>query len=390
MTFVSVPAVDLVVRARRVFDGALGLDGPAAVGVAGDRIAAVSAGDGSDGFPQDVPVLDLGDVLLLPGLIDLHAHPDLRPEGAGSKYGSDPDVEFLRRGATTLLSQGDAGADDWPTYVEGTIGRARTRIRMALNLGRRGEQMAGPALERRDVNVEAAALAAAADPSLIWGIAVNTSRAVTGENDPRRVLRQAIAASELAGGIPLLFGSRREADVPLDEQLALLRPGDVVTYCYSGTPENILDDGTGRVRASVRAARERGVLFDVGHGMMSFDFAIAEAALADGFPPDSISTDQYRRHVGSQPPHDLPRTVSKLIAAGMPEGDAFDAATTRPAAILGLDGEIGSLAPGACADLVALRWAADAAPLVDTEGRSRPGGCWEPIFVMRGGEVVPL
>lgn len=378
--------VDLLVRSSRLFDAALGLDGPGAVAVTGDRIVAA-------GPNVDVPagrVVDLGDAVLLPGLVDLHGHPDRRPPGQGSKYGVDPDVEFLPRGVTTVLSQGDAGADDWVGYVAQTIAPSRTRIRMALNLGRRGEVMPGPALEAADIKVElcAAVVSSGATAGLIWGIAVNSSRAVTGANDPQRVLRQALAASEWAGGAPLLFGSRREADVSLDEQLALLRPGDIVTYCYSGTPENILDDATGRVRTSVREAQARGVLFDIGHGMASFDFRIAEAALADGFPPDTISTDQYRRHVGSQPQHDLPRTISKLIAAGMPERDAFAAATTRPAAVLGLAGEIGTLAPGACADLVALRLNPDALPHVDTEGATRPGGCWEPVFVVRGGEVV--
>ena len=87
------------------------------------------------------------------------------------------------------------------------------------------------------------ARAIARDSGRIWGIAVNTSRAVTGDNDPREVLALALEAAE-AVDVPLLFGSRREADVPLDEQLALLRPGDIVTYCFSGTPENLLDDAT--------------------------------------------------------------------------------------------------------------------------------------------------
>ena len=135
-------------------------------------------------------------------------------------------------------------------------------------------------------------------------------------------------------------------------------------------------------------ARRRGVLFDIGHGMASFVFRIAEAAIADGFLPDTISTDQYRRHVGSTPQHDLPRTISKLIASGMPELDAFDAATRRPAEILGMAGEIGSLRPGSAADLCALRWNPHASPLVDTDGESRPGGCWEPVFVVLHGAIV--
>jgi dihydroorotase len=378
------PTVDRLVRAARVVSPDVGLDGPGAVAIRAGRI--VASGAEAAGLDEGTArVVDLGDVVLLPGLVDLHAHPDRRPDG--SRYGVDPDAEFLARGVTTLLSQGDAGADDWAAWADATLRPSKTRMLMALNLGRRGEAMPGPALEAADVDVAACVATVVANRDRIWGIAVNTSRPVTGANDPRRVLAQAIDAAERAG-VPLLFGSRREPDVSLDEQVALLRAGDVVTYCYSGTPENILVDGTSRVRDSVRAARARGVLFDIGHGMASLDFRIAEAALADGFPPDTISTDQYRRHVGSTPQHDLPRTISKLMAVGMPASDAIAAATSTPAAVLGLTGEIGTLAPGASADLCALRWNPSAAALVDTEGGSRPGGCWEPVFVVRAGEIV--
>jgi dihydroorotase len=352
------------------------------VAIRGDRI--VASGPHVSGVATDI--VDLGDAVLLPGLVDLHGHPDRR--ATGSRYGVDPDREFLPRGVTTVLSQGDAGANDWDEYVEATVRPSRSRIRMALNLSARGETSQGPGLEDpADVDAAACARVAVLDPTRIWGIAVNTALAVTGRNDPRPVLDQAVLAAELAG-VPLLFGSRRETDVPLDEQLGRLRPGDIVTYCFSGTPENVIDDRTGRVRESVRETRRRGILFDIGHGMASFDFRTAEAAIADGFLPDTISTDQYRRHVGSVPQHDLPRTISKLIAAGMPELDAFRAATSRPAEVLGLAGQIGSLRPGSGADLCGLRWNPDAAPLVDTKGQTRPGGCWEPVFVVRGGSIV--
>jgi predicted amidohydrolase len=122
--------------------------------------------------------------------------------------------------------------------------------------------------------------------------------------------------------------------------------------------------------------------------MTSFDFGVAEAAIADRFLPDTISSDFYRRHQGSSPPHDLPRTVSKLIAAGMPERDALAAATARSAEILDLAGEVGTLAAGACADLAVLRWNPDAVPLADAAGNVRSGGCWEPVLTVRAGELV--
>ncbi len=376
-------AADLLVTASRVLSADLGLDGPGAVAVRDGRVLA--AGPDVAGSHAARRTVELGDAVLLPGLVDLHAHPDRRADG--SRYGVDPDVHLLRRGTTTVLSQGDAGSTDLNAYKAATIGTSRTRILLAINLSRFGEQGDQPSLQdMRALDVDRIVRAAARDSGRLWGIAVNTSRAVTGANDPRAILERAIEASVAADG-PLLFGSRREADVPLDEQLGMLREGDVVTYCFSGAPENLLDDATGQVRDSVRAARDRGVIFDVGHGRMSFDWRIAEACIAQGFPPDTISTDLWRAHLGEDPIHDLPRTLSKLIAAGMPEVDAFRAATWRPAQVMRVTPEIGSLATGALGDLCGLRWNPDGR-LADTQGATRDGGCWEPVFVAHGGEVV--
>jgi dihydroorotase len=240
--------------------------------------------------------------------------------------------------------------------------------------------------------VDAAACAAAVRAAdwrmkrAIWGIAVNVSRHTCGRTDPKAVLAQGLAAAGETD-LPILFGSRRDDDWSMAEQLALLRPGDVVTYCFNDQPEGLLTDG--RVRDEVWAARERGVLFDVGHGMGSFSFAVAERAIAEGFLPDTISTDRYWRHLALSPRHDLPRTLSKLLAIGMTEQDAFERVTARPAAILGLAGEVGTLAPGACADLAALVWNPAAPPLRDTSGAERPGGAWEPALTVRGGVFIP-
>ena len=211
------------------------------------------------------------------------------------------------------------------------------------------------------------------------------SQATCGRTDPRAVMAAGLRAAEETG-LPLLFGPRRAADWALADQLPRLRPGDVVTYCFTDCAEGLLDGD--RVRDAVWAARERGIRFDVGHGMGSFDFRVAERAIAEGFLPDAISTDRYQRHLALSPRHDLPRTLSKLLAAGMTEPDVFLRVTTRPAAILGLAGEIGTLAPGACADLAALEWNPAAPPLRDTAGAERPGGVWEPVLTVRAGRVI--
>ena len=369
---------DLLIRAGRMFCAASRFDGPGAVGICGDRIVAA----GSDVTGSARETLDFPDDLLLPGLVDMHAHPALR----GSRYGVDPDVEFLPRGVTTVMSQGDAGALNWSDYQREVVRGRRTRVVMALSLSKYGESQEERCfVSLDDADVDACAATASEAGVDIWGIAFNTGLPTIGDLGPRDIMERGLAAAE-ACGRPILYGARWEEDWPLAKQLELLRAGDVVTYCLNSFTESLVADG--QVVPAVWQARERGVLFDAGHGMRSFSFPVAEAMIAEGFLPDTVSTDQYNKHVGSDPQHDLPRTISKLMAAGMEEADAFERATARPAELLGLGGEVGTLAVGACADVSVLRWNEQAAPLVDVNREGRPGGCWEPVQTIRAGKPV--
>jgi len=371
-------AFDLLIHAGRLVCTHSGVDGPGAVAVRSGRI--VAAGPSVTGPSQQT--LSFPDALLLPGLIDLHAH----PAKSGSKYGVDPDVEFLPRGVTTVLSQGDAGADNWPAYHRETIHGCSTRVKLAINLSRHGEPPGGPCFRAPDViDIDSCARTIADGGDSIWGIAVNLSRASCAI-DPRFVLNSGLEVAAQTGK-PLLFGLREPTEWPIREQLELLRPGDVVTYLYRDCEWSMVATD-GRVRPEVRAARERGILFDGCHGLSSFAFPIAEAMLADGFYPDTISTDQYSAHIGSDPPHSLPLMMSKLIAAGMPEPEVFARVGPRPAAILGLTNESGALTPGTCADLTVLAKKVASAPLLDCRGSTRTGPLWEPVCVIRAGTVI--
>lgn len=372
------PTYDLLIRAGRVVCPATGFDGPGTVAVRGDRIVAVGpdvAGDGRQ-------TIDDPAAILLPGLIDLHAH----PAKSGSRFGVDPDRHQLLRGTTTTLSQGDAGADGFESYLHDTIKSSQTQVLSAINLSVRGE--AGP--ESCFAKLEWADVAACVNAvkkyrSHIWGIAVNTSHHACGSTDPREVFRRGLAATE-ATGLPLLYGMRRPEDWPLEEQLCQLRPGDVVTYCYRRTPHCIVHEG--RMLDAVLHTRGRGVLFDIGHGTNSFDFVTAETALHLGFPPDTISTDLQRDHIGQTQTHDLPLMMSKLHAAGMPELEVFRAVTSRPAEILGLEHEIGTLAVGSRADFVLLHRQEASEPLADSHGNTRPGKHWTAVATIRGGLMI--
>ena len=384
MTVRSNIPYDLVIHAGRVLCPATGLDGPGAVAVRGERIAAVMDAAESSALPRAAArqTLSFPDGILLPGLVDAHAHPAL----SGSKYGIEPDVHILPYGSTTLLSQGDAGARNWQRYKEETIGGSRTRILMALNLSATGESNEeGCFADLDDADVDACVETVAQEPEHIWGIALNVGPTNCGANDPREIMSRSLAAAERTGK-PLLIGQRRHDDWSLEEQFDLLRPGDVVTYCFHARGGNPVADG--RVRDCVWAARERGVLFDLGHGMDSFNFEVAMTAIGEGFLPDTVSSDVYVRHVDSEPRHHLPLVMSKLRAAGMQEADIWPRVTSRPAALLGLEHEIGALTPGMCADLAVLRWHDAPQTLRDAAGNVRQGGVWEPVLTVLGGELV--
>ena len=370
---------DLIITAGRVFCADTGLDGPGGIAVKEGRIVA----SGVDVVGEAFEKLDFPDAILLPGLVDLHTH----PAPAAWRYGIDADTEMLPRGSTTVLSQGDAGAATWPEYRDTIIHGSRTRIRLAISAAVQGEREdRGPFIHLEEVDVEACVAAIEEGGDLIWGIAANLTTRACGETDPREVMRRMLEAAERTGR-PILYGPRREpSDWPLAEQLELLRPGDVLTYCFHSDAESIVANG--RVVDSAWRARERGILFDLGFGIGTPDLGVAPDAVRDGFLPDTISSDVFKRHLGWDPPHDLPRTISRMIAIGMPETEALRRATLRPAEVLGLAGEVGTLAPGASADIAVLRRNRDSVPLANVEGEVRSGPWLEPVLTVRAGRIV--
>jgi dihydroorotase len=152
-----------------------------------------------------------------------------------------------------------------------------------------------------------------------------------------------------------------------------MRPGDVVTHCFHGNDGGVLDE-RGAVWPEAFEARERGILFDVGHGAGSFTWRVARAALAQGFPPDTISSDIHaHNHAG--PVHDLPRTLSKLLHLGMPLADVITASTARVGEHLAhvAPAGLGTLGAGAPGDLSLLERQHGRFALVDGEHRLSAG-----------------
>jgi len=373
---------DLILTAGRVFDSSLDLDGPGSVAIQAGSISAVGAKVNGEAEVR----LDFPDGVILPGLVDMHTHP--APEGW--KYGINPDTEILPRGTTTILSQGDSGAGDWAQYREQVIQKSQTQVRLAISPALHGEtgKIGTPTFENlKEIDVDACVSTIKEGRDLIWGVSVNASVNACGTADPKVLVEKTLQIADICN-VPMLYGNRWDPyDWPISDQLDLLRPNDVLTYCFHDGPNGIVENG--KVIDSAWRARERGVLFDIGHGMSSFNFPTAEFAIDDGFMPDTISTDQYVRHVGSAPQHDLPHTLSKLIAAGLSHESAFERVTRRPAAALGMGEQIGTLKVGSVADITVLQWNdRTKIPLQDVDGNKRPGGFYKAALTLREGHPI--
>jgi dihydroorotase len=330
--------MDLILRGGRVIDPARGLDGVHDVGFAGGRIAAVApriaakAGDERNVAGQ----------IVLPGLIDLHAH----VYWGGTSLGVDAEPVGRRSGTTTFIDAGSAGPGNFLGFRRHVIERSTLRILPFLHVSFAGifafskAVMVGESDDMRLLDLSECVRVAREHKDLVVGIKVRVGRSASGGSglDPLRIALE--AAEEL--GLPLMAHvdqpppSRREV-------LDLLRPGDILTHCYRPFP-NALLRGDGAVHEEALRARERGVFFDIGHGAGSFGFRSCRGLLAAGFLPDAISSDVHVLSIDG-PAFDLLTTMSKFLVLGMDLKALVAAVTVGPARAIRRP-TLGTLKPG--------------------------------------------
>jgi dihydroorotase len=175
--------------------------------------------------------------------------------------------------------------------------------------------------------------------------------------------------------------------IDLDEILESLKSGDVMTHVYHARSQGVLEETTGTVRRSVRAAVERGVYFDVGHGAGSFSWRVARAGMAQGLLPSTISSDIHAWNVAG-PVFDLATTASKLLHLGLELPEVLRRVTSTPAAAIGRSDELGTIQSGAAADLTLLRVMDGEFALRDSHGETELARQrLEPVAVVRAGRL---
>ena len=280
---------DLVIRGGRVIDPANGIDGVMDVGMSGGTITAVAAGLAAS---PDTTVVDAVGMIVTPGLVDLHAHVFFGTEPNAYLSNSDtalaPDGFTLRSGVTTVVDLGGAGWRNFEQLKRQVIDRSVTRVLAFLNIV--GSGMKGGPVEQNLADMDARLTAMRAEQYPEHVVGVKLAHYAGPEWDP---VERAVEAGRLAG-IPVAidFGGH-EPPLSLEELLLeRLRPGDVFTHTYAHVRGRIpIVDEDGELRPFVRRARERGIVFDVGHGGGSFLFSQAVPAMRQGFAPRH---DQHR------------------------------------------------------------------------------------------------
>ena len=369
---------DLVIRGGELIDPSQGLRGRHDVGIRWGRIAAVDA---------EIPVeraahsIDAGGKLVLPGLVDMHAH--VYPQA--SALGLPPDELVPYTATTTYVSAGDAGANNFSALKHYVMAQARSRIFAFVNISSIG--LAGfPVGETVNIeyaDVEAAARTVAQNAEVCLGVKVRISKNVVGANGTEP-LKRAIAAAERAGGGARVMCHIGDAPGELGALLDLLRPGDILTHSYSGAGNNTVQNG--KVVPAALEAKKRGVVIDVGHGGGSFDYTIAEPAIAQGLVPDTIGSDIHAVSGNTPGMPYLPWVMSKFLNLGFPLEQVIAMATINPARVIGRVDKLGTLQIGAPADVSILELVDQPVTFVDTRKNTREGRRWlKPIQTVRAG-----
>ena len=369
---------ELVVANGDVLDPSQKLRGKRDIGMRYGQIAAIAASISPD---RSVQRIDVGGRLVTPGLVDLHTH--LCPH-LGLGLPADELVGITC--TTTAVSAGDAGWHTWGVFRHLALPSSRTRLFSFVHIssiGLAGGLAPGEMLNIDYANVDGCAKVVAENPDAVLGVKVRITDSVVGQNG-LEPLRRALRAAEIAGKGMRVMCHIGSAPGSLSDLLDLLRPGDILTHAYSGAGNNTVQNG--QLLAAAKAAKQRGVIIDVGHGGGSFDFTVCEPAMQQGMPPDTISSDIHSVSINTPGYPTLPWVMSKFLALGMPLEEVVARSTVEPAKVIGRVPGLGTLQVGAPADLAVMDVVDGAVEFVDTRNNKRTGQRkLVPYLTIRGG-----
>ncbi len=372
---------DLLLKGGHLIDPANGLDGPSDLALADGKVAAVEA---QIPVEQAARVVDVEGLYVTPGLVDIHTHMYATAGNRDAWAGDNsilPDGFSFRVGVTTMMDTGSAGCRNFDDFRFRVLDRFKTRMFALVNVVGSGMNTNIVEQNIHDMDPERTAAVARENEDLVVGI-----KTAHYEGPDWTSVDRTVEAAERAG-MPCMidFGHfRRER--PYHELLSKkLRPGDISTHMYRASVPWL--DENGKVPNYLHQARERGILFDVGHGAGSFVFRNAVPAVAQGFYPDSISTDLHTTSMNGEM-IDMVTTMSKFLAMGMSLADVVRLSTIGAAQVINHP-ELGHLSVGAVADVAVLKVLSGRFGYADVSGGKLQGNqrltC---EMTLKDGEVV--
>ena len=354
---------DLLVTGGDVMDPSAGLRGVMDIAISGGKIVAVAPG-----IPeaQARKTISAKGRLVTPGLVDMHAHVFVN----GHDMGHRTDHFCSCSGVTTLCDAGSAGSSNFAGLRHVLDTEVRTRVRALVNLsalGITGTSRGGELQHFPYADPEGCARTIRENPDLAFGVKLRFGPNLVWEysNAPVKLARR---TAEMAGPHVPMMMHITDSPIPLPELIAEMKAGDIVTHCYHGRANGIMGQEKAFLLKEVVEAQRAGIIFDCAHGRNHFNFRMIEKALDQGFLPDTISTDLTSTSATKGPVWDMPTTMSKLLHFGLSLEEIIRRSTSNPAKIMGYEGTVGTLKPGANADIALWELRDGHFDLIDSDG----------------------
>jgi dihydroorotase len=377
----SAQPYDLLLKNGRVIDPKNKMDSKLDVAIADGKIAKVSK---DIAVSQAKKIIDAAGLFVTPGLIDIHTHvfvgskPDTFADGINSV--SADDFSF-KSGVTTVVDAGTSGWKNFPTFKAHVIDKSQTRILAFLNIAANGMSGNPDQQDINEMDADMTALTVQKYPDVIVGVKIGHYEGLDwGPFD------RALEAGKKAN-VPMFV----ECHLPqysLEDQLNKMRPGDIITHSYEKITERMpVVDDEGKLRPFVIKAKEKGVLFDVGHGGYGFWFNQAVPALKQGLAPNTFGSDLHRFSMNAGMKNIL-NIMSKYLAMGMEVNDIIQRATWNAASSIKRK-DLGTLSEGAVADVAVISLLNGNFGFVDAGGNKIVGKRkFEVEVTIKGGKIV--
>ncbi|MCM0599166.1 amidohydrolase/deacetylase family metallohydrolase [Periweissella fabalis] len=318
---------------------------------------------GTEINPVNKTVIDITGQYLSPGWIDDHVHCFSEMH----LYYDYPDEIGVQKGVTTVIDAGTTGAENIGRFHQLAL-QAKTNVLALVNISKWGIVEQDELADLSKIKQALVTKVLHEYPDFIVGIKARMSKTVIGSNGitPLKLAKEIQKTNQ---NLPLMVHIGSEPP-KLTEILDVMEPGDVMTHCFNGKPNGILDRETDEIKAFAKVAYEHGIIFDTGHGTDSFNFHVAEVAFAKGIKANSISTDIYIRNRKNGPVYDLATTMEKLHVVGYTWPEIIEKVTTAPANNFHLTTK-GKLVVGADADITVFDFEDGAKTLTDSNGFTR-------------------